>query len=113
MRRRWTTLGELASSIPDGASLAPGGFMLGRAPIAIVLELIHQKKHDLRVVSLPNPLPAELLVAAGSASRVDLAFGALSLAGRVRPMPCLKRAIERSNIAWAEHDGYRIVQRIG
>ncbi|MDB4998460.1 MAG: 3-oxoadipate CoA-transferase subunit [Myxococcaceae bacterium] len=112
MTSRWTTLAELASSIPDGAWLAPGGFMLGRAPMAIVLELIRQKKRDLRVISLPNPLPAELLVAAGCASRVELVFGALSLAGRVRSMPCLKRAIEAGTIAWAEHDGYRVVQRL-
>ena len=109
---RWTTVEELAASIPDGAWIAPGGFMLGRAPMAIVLELVRQKKRDLRVVSLPNPLPAELLVAGGCAARVELVFGALSLAGRVRSMPCLKRAIERGAIEWAEHDGYRIVQRL-
>jgi glutaconate CoA-transferase subunit A len=108
----WTTLEALAASIPDGASLATGGFMLGRAPIAVVLELVRQKKRDLRLISLPNPLPAELLVAAGCASRVEFAFAALSIAGRVRSMPALKRAIERGTIAWAEHDGYRVVQRL-
>ena len=109
---RWTTLAALASSIPDGAWVAPGGFMLGRAPMAIVLELVRQNKRDLRVISLPNPLPAELLVAGGCAASVELVFGALNLAGRVRSMPCLKRAIEGGTIAWAEHDGYRIVQRL-
>ncbi|AKU96344.1 3-oxoadipate CoA-transferase subunit A [Labilithrix luteola] len=112
MITRWTTTETLASSIPDGASIATGGFMLGRAPIAIVLALIRARRRDLRVVSLPNPLPAELLVAAGAASRVEFAFAALNLAGRVRPMPCLKRAIEGGTIAWAEHDGYRVVQRL-
>ena len=109
---RWVSLAEAAGSIPDGAWLAPGGFMLGRAPMALVFELIRANKRDLRVISLPNPLPAELLVAAGAAARVELLFGALTLANRVRPMPALKRAIERGTIAWAEHDGYRIVQRL-
>jgi glutaconate CoA-transferase subunit A len=27
-------------------------------------------------------------------------------------MPTLKRAIERGELAWAEHDGYRVVQRL-
>jgi glutaconate CoA-transferase subunit A len=112
MKSRWTTLEALVSSIPDGASVAPGGFMLGRAPIAVVRELVRQQRRGLHVVSLPNPLPAELLVAGGCAARVELVFGALSLAGRVRPMPCLKRAIEGGTIEWAEHDGYRIVQRL-
>jgi glutaconate CoA-transferase subunit A len=109
---RWTTIEALAESVPDGASIATGGFMLGRAPIAIVLELIRQERQGLRLISLPNPLPAELLVAGGCAARVDLAFAALSLDNRLRPMPCLKRAIEQGRIAWAEHDGYRVVQRL-
>jgi len=112
MTSRWSTVEALAASIPDGAWVAIGGFMLGRAPIALVLEMIRQKKKDLRLLSLPNPLPAELLVAGGCAARVELVFGALNVAGRVRPMPALKRAMEEGTIAWAEHDGYRVVQRL-
>ena len=112
MKTRWTTVDALARRVPDGAWVAPGGFMLGRAPIALVLELIRQEKRGLQIVSLPNPLPAELLVAGGCAARVEFPFAALSIAGRVRPMPCLKRAIEQGRIAWVEHDGYRVVQRL-
>jgi glutaconate CoA-transferase subunit A len=112
MKKRAASIEHLVATIPDGAWIAPGGFMLGRAPMAIVLELIRQKKTGLRILSLPNPLPAELLVAAGCAARVELAFGAINLGGRVRPMPCLKRAIEAGTIEWAEHDGYRVVQRL-
>lgn len=86
--------------------------MLGRAPMALVLELIAQGRQGLRLISLPNPLPAEFLVAGGCLARVELPFGALTLENRVRPMPCLKRAIEQGTLAWREHDGYRIVQRL-
>ena len=111
MRRgRWTSLADAAALVVDGATIAPGGFMLGRAPMALVFELLRQGRRGLRVASLPNPLPAEMLVAAGAASRVDFAFTAITLDGRVRSMPCLKRAIEEGSIAWAEHDGYRVVQ---
>jgi glutaconate CoA-transferase subunit A len=85
--------------------------MLGRAPMAMIFALIRARK-QLRVISLPNPLPAELIVAAGLAARVELLFAALTLGNRVRPMPALKRAIERGEVPWAEHDGYRIVQRL-
>ena len=108
----WCDLDEAARSIPDGTWLAPGGFMLGRAPMALVFALIRAGRGDLRIVSLPNPLPAELLVAAGAAARVELLFGALTLANRVRQMPALKRAIEGGRLSWAEHDGYRLVQRL-
>jgi len=109
---RWRPLAEAVASIPDGAWLATGGFMLGRAPMALVLELIAQGRKDLKLISLPNPLPAEFLVAGGCLSRVELPFGALNLENRVRPMPCLKRAIEQGRLQWREHDGYRIVQRL-
>lgn len=108
----WCSVDEAARSVPDGAWLAPGGFMLGRAPIALVLGLIRAERRALRLLSLPNPLPAELLVAAGAAERIELLFGALTLANRVRPMPAIKRAIEAGRIAWVEHDGYRVVQRL-
>ncbi|MCY1075607.1 CoA transferase subunit A [Archangium lansingense] len=109
---RWGSLSEVVASIPDGSWLATGGFMLGRAPMAMVLELIAQGRKDLKLISLPNPLPAEFLVAGGCLSRVELPFGALNLENRVRPMPCLKRAIEQGRIDWREHDGYRVVQRL-
>jgi glutaconate CoA-transferase, subunit A len=109
---RWVGLAELAAGVSDGASVAPGGFMLGRAPMALVCELARQGRRRLHVVSLPNPLPAEVLVAAGAVSRLDFAFGALTLGGRARPLPCLRRAIEENRIDWREHDGYRLVQRL-
>jgi glutaconate CoA-transferase subunit A len=110
-RARWTSLEEAAASVPDGASIVPGGFMLGRAPMALVFALVRAGRKNLHVLSLPNPLPSELLVAAGAASRVDFLFTAITLDGRVRSMPCLKRAVEAGTIAWGEHDGYRLVQR--
>ena len=111
-RARWTTLPEAAASIDDGTVVAPGGFMLGRAPMALVFELVRQEKQDLHVISLPNPLPAEILVAAGAATHVEFLFSGVTLEGRVWPMPAMKKAIEDGTIRWAEHDGYRIVQRL-
>lgn len=108
----WCSVDEAAASVPDGAWISPGGFMLGRAPIALVLGLIRAGRRGLQILSLPNPLPAELLVAAGAAARVEFLFGALTLGNRVRPMPALKRAIEGGRVAWVEHDGYRVVQRL-
>jgi len=108
----WVDLDTAARSVDDGAWVVPGGFMLGRAPMALIFALIRAGKRDLRILSLPNPLPAELLVAAGCAARVEMLFNALTLGNRVRPMPTLKRAIEAGALAWAEHDGYRVVQRL-
>lgn len=35
-RVRWVDLAAAVASVPDGAMVAPGGFMLGRAPMALV-----------------------------------------------------------------------------
>lgn len=109
---RWVSVDEAAASTPDGAWLAPGGFMLGRAPMALVFALIRAQKRGLQIASLPNPLPAELLVAAGCAVRVEFAFSGITLGGKVRAMPCVRRGIEKGTLGWAEHDGYRLVQRL-
>jgi glutaconate CoA-transferase subunit A len=108
----WTSLEQLIASIPDGSLIATGGFMLGRAPMAAVFELVRQNKRNLHIMSLPNPLPAEILVAAGCLAKVEAAFIALTLDGKLRMMPTLKRAIEQGTIEWTEHDGYRVVQRL-
>jgi len=111
-RARWTCLADAAGAVEDSAVVAPGGFMLGRAPMALVFELIRQGRRDLHVISLPNPLPAEMLVAADAAKQVEFLFAGVTLEGRVWPMPCMKRAIEGGTIGWQEHDGYRVVQRL-
>jgi glutaconate CoA-transferase subunit A len=105
-------LADLAARVPDGAWVAPGGFMLGRVPAALLLALVDRGARGLKLLSLPNPLAAELLVAGGCLARAELPFGALSLEGRVRPMPLLKRAMEEGAVAWREHDGFRVVQRL-
>lgn len=111
-KSRWVDLESLVGTIGDGATLATGGFMLGRAPMAVIFELVRVQRRGLKLISLPNPLPAEMLVAGGCAERVEFPFAALSLGNRVRAMPCLKRAIERETLDWVEHDGYRVVQRL-
>jgi hypothetical protein len=110
-RARWVDLAEAAASVPDGAMIAPGGFMLGRAPMALIFELVRQQRRGLHVISLPNPLPAEILVAAGAAKRVEFLFNAITLDNRVRLLPVLKRRMEAGTLDWTEHDGYRVVQR--
>ena len=54
-RAQWVELAAAAAAVPDGALVAPGGFMLGRAPMDLIFELVRQRRHGLSVISLPNP----------------------------------------------------------
>ncbi len=104
------TLQEAAASIPDGALLTFGGFDLNRAPMALVMELIRQRRRALRVVSLPNPLPLDLLVGAGAATEAEFGFLGLQYEGGFVVAPSVRHAIERGRLAWRERDVYEIVQ---
>src|SRR5207245_3034327 len=107
-----TTLREAAASIPDGALLTFGGFQMNRAPMALVCELIRQGRRDLRVVSPPNPLPLDLLVAAGSVAEAEFGFLGFQFEDGFVVAPSVKRAIEDGTLRFRERDVYEIVQAL-
>lgn len=49
--KQWTSAAEAVADIPDGASLAVGGFGLSGNPIALIEALLAQGTRDLSVVS--------------------------------------------------------------
>ena len=59
-------LEQAAALVPDGAVVALGGGLSARLPMALVRELIRQRRTDLHVVGSAHSIDVELLVAAGS-----------------------------------------------
>ncbi len=106
----WTTLEAAVASIPDGALLGLGGFQLNRAPMALVMEIVRQGKRRLRVVSVPNALPLDLLTGAGLVAEAEFGFLGFQYEGGFAVAPNVRRAVERGTIAWKERDVYEIVQ---
>jgi acyl CoA:acetate/3-ketoacid CoA transferase alpha subunit/acyl CoA:acetate/3-ketoacid CoA transferase beta subunit len=107
---RIVTLGQAAAEVADGAFVTFGGFQLNRAPMALVSEMIRQKRRGLRVVTLPNPLPLDLLVGAGAVAEAEFGFLGFQYDGGFVVAPATRRAIERGTIRWRERDIYEIVQ---
>ncbi|MBI1950540.1 MAG: hypothetical protein HYS34_04170 [Acidobacteria bacterium] len=105
-----TTLKDAAGTIPDGALVTFGGFQLNRAPMALVFELIRQGRRDLRVVSVPNPLPLDLLVGAGAVAEAEFGFLGFQFEDGFVIAPSVKRAIEQAALCFKERDVYEIVQ---
>ncbi len=105
-----TTIEKAVASIPDGALLTFGGFQLNRAPMALVFELVRQGRRGLRVVSVPNPLPLDVLVAAGSVAEAEFGFLGFQFEDGFVTVPHVRRAIETGTLAWKERDVYEIVQ---
>jgi glutaconate CoA-transferase subunit A len=104
------TLEQAAGAVPDGALLTFGGFQLNRAPMALVFELLRRKRRGLRVVTLPNPLPLDLLVAAGAVTEAESGFIGFQYEDGFVTAPHLKRGVEDGSLHYKERDVYEIVQ---
>jgi glutaconate CoA-transferase subunit A len=58
-------LEDAAALVTDGATVALGGGLSARLPMALVRELIRQRRHDLHVVGSAHSIDVDLLIAAG------------------------------------------------
>ena len=63
-----TTLADAASRRADGDTIALGGGLCARLPMALVRELIRQGRTGLRVVGSAHSIDVDLLIAAGAVS---------------------------------------------
>lgn len=106
------SLREAVAAIPSGGTLVFGGFQLNRAPMALVRELIRQKKGRLRLLVLPNPLPLDFLVGAGAVASADVAFAGFELEHRSVVPPCWQAAVAARSLRWRERDAIYLVQAL-
>jgi len=105
-------LAEAVSKIREGSLITLSGFQLSRAPMALIFELIRQGKRDLKIITPPNPLALDILIAANLVSSAEFGYNGFQYEfGFVIP-PNWRRAIERGNIQWKEEDVYFIIQAL-
>ncbi len=86
---------EVVRTIPDGSSIALGGFAIARNPIAVVHELIRQQKKNLTLSQAVMGMDTDLLVGAGLVSRLIVGGGSLD---RFGPVHCVNRAREERTL---------------
>jgi glutaconate CoA-transferase subunit A len=63
-----STLADAAARVKDGDTVALGGGLCARLPMALVRELVRQGRTDLRVVGSAHSIDVDLLIAAGLVS---------------------------------------------
>ncbi len=61
-----TTLARAAALVHDGATVALGGGLCSRLPMALVRELVRQGRRGLRVVGSAHSIDVDLLIAVGA-----------------------------------------------
>ncbi len=108
MAQKITSATDIVRTIPDGSHIALGGFAIARNVIAIVHELIRQKKRSLTVSQGVAGLDTDLLVGAGSVSRLIIGGGSLD---RFGPVHCVNRARETGSLAFEDWSSLSICFR--
>ncbi|WXG43270.1 MAG: CoA-transferase [Promethearchaeati archaeon SRVP18_Atabeyarchaeia-1] len=113
MEKRITELTSvIEENVKDGDLLIFGGMKVNRVPIACVHEIIRQKKKNLSVMGLPNPLPTDMLCGAGSLKRVEFCYMGIQGDKGFAQMRNFRRAAEQGVADAMEEIGWITIQQI-
>ncbi|WCF09329.1 CoA transferase subunit A [Paenibacillus thiaminolyticus] len=107
MSRKIISLQEAAALVHDGDILALGGNVLHRAPMAMVRELVRQRRRRLRLVKTAGAHDIDLLCAAGCVQSVDAGF--VSYETEYGLAMHYRKAVERGEVQGHEHACYTVI----
>lgn len=100
-------LAAAAAMVNDGDTVAFGGNVLYRSPIAAVKELIRQDKKDLHLVKTAIAYEVDLLCAAGAASRVTAGF--VGYEGEFGLCRWYRKGVESATVRADENACYSVI----
>lgn len=103
------TAAEAVSRIPDGAHIAVGGAALHQHPMALLRELIRQRRRDLTVVGEIQGVEADLLVGAGAVKRIESSGVGLERFGLARNF---RRKVEAGEVEMADYSDGMALDRM-
>ncbi|MFC1904170.1 CoA transferase subunit A [Chloroflexota bacterium] len=106
MENKLKTMSEAVSIIKDGQTVALGGVLNNRLPVALTFEMIRKRVKNLDIITLEAPYIVDLLIGAGCVHSLDTAFnGFASPTLGFAHMPCFRRAVEHGEIVMKENIG--------
>jgi len=108
MKSKLTTLAQAVSKIPSGATVAVGGSLLRRQPMAIVHEMIRQGITDLTLLTWATTLATDMLTAAGAIRRWEGIYAGFFRHGLA---PNFRRAVEAGEIETHDYSESAFVAR--
>jgi glutaconate CoA-transferase subunit A len=77
MKSKLVSMAEAAALVPSGSSIAIGGSIIRRSPVALIRELIRQAKKDFTVLAYPAGFTTDMLAGAGALKRVEAVYEGL------------------------------------
>lgn len=99
-RDKVVALPDAVAAVHDGAMVALGGGLSARLPMALVRELIRQRRRDLHVVGSAHGIDVDLLIAAGGIRRCEESY--VGFEQDLGLAPAYRRAAEAGEIEIAE-----------
>jgi glutaconate CoA-transferase subunit A len=94
------SLADAVSLVSDGATVALGGGLSARLPMAMVRELVRQRRRGLHLVGSAHGIDVDLLVAAGAVRRLEESY--VGFEQDLGLAPAYRRAAEEGSIEVAE-----------
>lgn len=95
-----TSLSEAVELIEDGMTVAVGGSLIRRHPMALIYEIIRQGKKDLTLLGWNNAIDMDLLIGAGCVKAVETAYVGMAMLGLAHNF---RRAVEGKELKVYEH----------
>lgn len=108
MKSKLVSLQEAASRISSGSTVAIGGSLLRRQPMAMVHEMIRNGVTDLTLLTWATTLATDILAASGAIRRWEGIYAGFFRHGLA---PNFRRAVERGEIATHDYSESAFVAR--
>ncbi|CAN5319428.1 hypothetical protein BH10ACT7_BH10ACT7_14570 [soil metagenome] len=93
------TVDQLAARVADGASLAIGGTLFTRMPVALIAAVCARAPRGLHYLSWGGGFPLEMLLEAGSVDTATMCFSSLDVFGQA---PRFRAAVESGSLTLTE-----------
>ena len=104
------TLEDAAGFVRDGDTVALGGALSYREPMALVRELVRQGRRDLRLVGSAHGIDVDVLVGAGAAGAVEESY--VGFEQDLGLAPAYRRAAETGTVVVRETCCYTLLQQL-
>jgi glutaconate CoA-transferase subunit A len=99
-RDKLTSIEEAAARVRDGDVVAVGGCLFSRTPLAVVREVLRQRRHGLTLVRNLMCTEGELMMVAGTVERVVTAWMSIGLPWGVSKI--MREHVESGKVAFEE-----------
>ncbi|GAA0724773.1 CoA transferase subunit A [Clostridium malenominatum] len=110
MKNKVITLQEAASLVKNGDTVAFGGNVLHRAPMAFTRELVRKGKKNLKVIKTAGAHEVDLLCATDCAESVDAGF--ISYETEYGLATHYRKAVEGGKVKGNEHACYTVISAL-